>query len=45
MEWTDPRYADLVAAWEISQEPDSPDPDARPVRAFVASPAPEAPQD
>ncbi|MFE7354374.1 hypothetical protein ACFU8Q_14495 [Streptomyces sp. NPDC057543] len=45
MEWTDPQYADLVAAWETSQEPDSRDPGARPVRAFIASPDPEAPQD
>jgi len=45
MEWIDPRYADLVAAWEATQTPDSRDPEPRPVRAFITPPAPDAPQD
>ncbi|MEV5161033.1 hypothetical protein [Streptomyces sp. NPDC053728] len=44
-DWTDPRYADLVAAWESTQTPDSRDPEQpRPVRAFIAPPA-DAPQE
>lgn len=35
-EWIDPRYADMVAAWEAGQVPDSRDPQKpRPVRGFV----------
>ncbi|MGW4629296.1 hypothetical protein [Streptomyces rubiginosohelvolus] len=35
-EWTDPRYAELVAAWRAGQAPDSRDPEEpRPVRGFV----------
>lgn len=37
-QWIDPRYADLVAAWKRSQEPDSRDPEEpRPVRGFIVS--------
>ncbi|WP_199814697.1 hypothetical protein [Streptomyces sp. NRRL WC-3549] len=43
-EWIDPRYADLVAAWEAAQTPER-DPDApRPVRAFITPQAPEPPR-
>lgn len=39
-EWIDPRYAELVEAWQRAQEPPSRDPDEpRPVRGFVFSPA------
>ncbi|MER8197086.1 hypothetical protein ABTY00_24350 [Streptomyces microflavus] len=41
-EWTDPRYADMVAAWKTGQEPDSRDPEPRPVRGFVIPAEPEA---
>lgn len=34
-EWFDPRYADLVAAWKRSQQPESRDPQPKPVRVFV----------
>lgn len=35
-EWIDPRYAELVAAWKRTQEPDSRDPEQeRPVRGFL----------
>ncbi|MFJ5027771.1 hypothetical protein ACIQB5_06680 [Streptomyces sp. NPDC088560] len=34
-EWIDPRYAKLVAAWKRTQQPDSRDPEARPVRGFI----------
>lgn len=35
-EWTDPRYAQLVAAWKRTQQPNSRDPEEpRPRRAFV----------
>lgn len=27
MEWIDPRYADLVAAWKLARQPDSRDPE------------------
>ncbi|MET9331938.1 hypothetical protein ABZX78_12140 [Streptomyces cellulosae] len=40
-EWTDPRYAKLVAAWERAQQPTSRDPrEDRPVRGFVVPPGP-----
>ncbi|MET9535420.1 MULTISPECIES: hypothetical protein [unclassified Streptomyces] len=45
MEWTDPRYAELVAAWDDTQTPDSRDPEPRPARAFTAPPAPDTTQD
>lgn len=47
MEWTDPRYADLVAAWETARTPDSRNPEQpRPVRAFIIPRHdPEAPRD
>ncbi|MFE7778051.1 hypothetical protein ACFU5O_29960 [Streptomyces sp. NPDC057445] len=35
MEWIDPRYAELVAAWKRAQQPDSRDPEPRSRRAFV----------
>jgi len=42
-EWTDPRYADMVAAWKAGQEPDSRDPqEPRPVRGFLIPTEPEA---
>lgn len=42
-EWTDPRYADMAAAWKAGQAPDSRDPDEpRPVRGFVIPAEPEA---
>ncbi|MFE7049108.1 hypothetical protein ACFVAM_12150 [Streptomyces californicus] len=42
-EWTDPRYADLVAAWRAGQAPDSRDSEEpRPVRGFVIPAEPEA---
>lgn len=42
-EWTDPRYADLVAAWRAGQAPDSRDPrEPRPGRGFVIPAEPEA---
>ncbi|MET8658133.1 hypothetical protein ACIQ1S_03070 [Streptomyces griseus] len=42
-EWTDPRYADLVAAWRAGQAPESRDPEEpRPVRGFVIPAEPEA---
>jgi hypothetical protein len=34
-EWTDPRYRELVAAWQRTQQPTSRDPEPRPQRAFV----------
>ncbi|MEJ8654981.1 hypothetical protein [Streptomyces sp. MS1.AVA.4] len=35
-EWIDPRYAELVAAWKRTQQPNSRDPEEpRPQRAFV----------
>ncbi|MEU6482746.1 hypothetical protein [Streptomyces sp. NPDC046887] len=34
-EWIDPRYAELVAAWKQAQEPDSRDPEPRPMRGFA----------
>lgn len=44
MEWIDPRYADLVAAWEATRAPDPRSPEAPcPARAFVTAPEPEAP--
>ncbi|MCX4726847.1 hypothetical protein [Streptomyces sp. NBC_01306] len=45
MEWTDPRYAELVAAWEATQTPDSRDLEPRPARVFIAPPGPDATQD
>ncbi|MFD4263845.1 hypothetical protein ACFWR9_41140 [Streptomyces sp. NPDC058534] len=39
-EWTDPRYADLVAAWNRSQQPESRDPEPRPARGFIVPPKP-----
>lgn len=42
-EWTDPRYADMVAAWRAGQEPDSRDPrEPRPSRGFVLPAEPKA---
>ncbi|MET9508935.1 hypothetical protein ABZX62_10735 [Streptomyces flavidovirens] len=38
-EWIDPRYAELVAAWKRAQQPNSRDPQPRPVRGFII-PAP-----
>ncbi|MFI0188485.1 hypothetical protein ACH4PW_13130 [Streptomyces sp. NPDC017082] len=39
-EWTDPRYADLVAAWKRAQQPQpqSRDPEPQPRRAFIVPP-------
>ncbi|MFJ6566407.1 hypothetical protein ACIQNU_03245 [Streptomyces sp. NPDC091292] len=35
-EWTDPRYADLVAAWKRTQQPDSRNPqEPKPARGFI----------
>lgn len=34
-EWTNPRYAELVAAWRRAQRPESRDPEPKPVRGFV----------
>lgn len=34
-EWTDPRYAELVAAWRRAQQPDSRDPELHPQRMFL----------
>ncbi|MFZ3569401.1 hypothetical protein ACNYS0_20845 [Streptomyces sp. BH034] len=34
-EWTDPRYAELVAEWKRSQQPTSRAPEPKPVRGFV----------
>ncbi|MFE2150479.1 hypothetical protein ACFXAO_10640 [Streptomyces lavendulae] len=35
-DWTDPRYAELVAEWNAAQEPDSRDPgEPAPVRGFL----------
>ncbi|MER7814585.1 hypothetical protein [Streptomyces sp. NPDC096153] len=34
-EWTDPRYAQLVAAWKRTQRPSSRDPQPRPTRGFI----------
>ncbi|MFF7737346.1 MULTISPECIES: hypothetical protein [unclassified Streptomyces] len=35
-EWIDPRYAELVAAWQRTQQPTTRDPqEPRPVRGFV----------
>ncbi|AJP02443.1 hypothetical protein TU94_14100 [Streptomyces cyaneogriseus subsp. noncyanogenus] len=34
-EWTDPRYRELVAAWQRAQQPTSRDPEPRPQRAFI----------
>ncbi|SCD73742.1 hypothetical protein GA0115249_107826 [Streptomyces sp. PpalLS-921] len=42
MEWTDPRYADLVAAWEAARTPDSRDPEPWPARAFATELPPDA---
>lgn len=36
-DWTDPRYAQLVAAWRRSQLPTSRDPQPAPRRAFVVT--------
>ncbi|MET9090752.1 hypothetical protein ABZX72_01540 [Streptomyces cyaneofuscatus] len=42
-EWTDPRYADMVAAWRAGQAPESRDPEEpRPVRGFLIPAEPEA---
>lgn len=38
MEWIDPRYADLVKAWNRAQQPTSRDPEPRPVRGFIIPP-------
>lgn len=44
MEWIDPRYSEMVDAWESAQTPDPHDPEApRPVRAFIAAAEPEPP--
>jgi len=37
-EWIDPRYAKLVEAWKRAQEPDSRDPEPKPVRGFLVPP-------
>ncbi|WP_279632533.1 hypothetical protein [Streptomyces sp. Tu 2975] len=38
-EWIDPRYAELVKAWQRAQEPPSRDPEEpRPVRGFILPP-------
>jgi hypothetical protein len=37
-EWIDPRYADLVAAWRRTQQPDSRDPEPQPRRMFIVPP-------
>jgi hypothetical protein len=37
-EWTDPRYADLVAAWKKAQQPDRDPSEDRPVRGFIVPP-------
>lgn len=34
-EWIDPRYAEIVAEWQRSQEPQSRDPEPRPARGFL----------
>jgi hypothetical protein len=39
-EWIDPRYADLVAAWKSTQQPNSRDPAPKPVRGFIIPPKP-----
>lgn len=45
-EWTDPRYAEMVAAWEAGQTSDSRDPqEPLPVRGFLVPTGPETPQD
>lgn len=45
-EWIDPRHADMVAAWEAGQMPESRDPqEPRPVRGFLVPAGPETPQD
>ncbi|WP_181493995.1 hypothetical protein [Streptomyces sp. SID8358] len=44
MEWIDPRYSEMVDAWESAQAPDPHTPEAsRPVRAFIATVEPEPP--
>ncbi len=40
-EWIDPRYAEMVAAWKRAQQPESRDPEPKPVRGFII-PAPKA---
>lgn len=37
-EWTDPRYAELVAAWREAQQPTSRDPESPPARGFIVRP-------
>lgn len=45
-EWIDPRYAEVVAAWEAGQTPDSRDPqEPQAVRGFIVPTEPETPQD
>lgn len=34
-EWIDPRYAGFVAAWKRAQQPESRDPEPKPVRGFI----------
>lgn len=39
MEWIDPRYAELVAAWKLARQPDSRTLEQpRPMRAFIVPP-------
>ncbi|MEU2058012.1 hypothetical protein [Streptomyces bungoensis] len=39
VEWIDPPYADLVAAWKRRQQSESRDPrESRPVQAFIVQP-------
>ncbi len=40
MEWTDPRYAELVQCWREAQQPTSRDPEPVPARGFIMRPAP-----
>lgn len=37
-EWIDPKYAELVAAFKRTQQPQSRDPQPQPRRAFIIPP-------
>jgi hypothetical protein len=37
-EWIDPRYAELVAAWKRTQQPQPRDPQPQPKRGFIVPP-------
>ncbi|MFJ9020819.1 hypothetical protein ACIRPU_12665 [Streptomyces sp. NPDC102259] len=37
-EWIDPRYAEVVAAWKRTQQPQSRDPQPQPKRGFIVPP-------